>query len=570
MEEVVSQAIRFGPFELNTASLELRRLDRRVKIRPQACKVLALLVERSGHVVTRDELRRHIWATDTFVDFDHSLNFCIRQIRRALGENAKKQRYLETMPRRGYRFTAAHAAEFHSLAVLPFENVAGDAELDYLTEGITESLIRQLAQVPKLQVIARTTGFRFKGRDIRPEAVGRRLGVGAVLTGRVLQRDGRLSIAAELIDVSSGLHLWGEEYERASSDVVRLQQEISGEISAKLRMRVSGRVRSRVSNWGTSDVQAYHLYLRGRHFANMSFGGGFRRGIESFGQAIELDPTYSLAHAGMADCYGYLGFYGYIAPAEAWPKAKAAAMKALEIDERLAEGHASLGLVNLCYDWDPEGGYARCLRAIELNPSYPSAYTHAGGCLIAMGRSEEAIRMIEKAQMLDPLSVWVHTVAGLYAYLGRNYAQAIEVLQKALELDAQSGEARRALGITYIQLNEIPRAIEELEAACRLLGDTHVALASLGRAYGRAGKIEQAERLLEQIKAASERKAVAGASAAAICVALGRHDEAMDYLETAVRNRSSWLVWLEAEPWWDDLRHHARFQGLRERIRPTN
>ena len=211
MTQEGSSAIQFGPFLLDTRTWELRRLDRRVKIRPQACKALSLLVNRRGQIVTREELRQHLWASDTFVDFEHGLNFCIRQIRTALGETANTPGYLETIPRLGYRFTLESSADFRSLAVLPFENVSGDPGLEYLADGITESLIRQLAQLPDLQVIARSSVFRFKGRSNRPEVTGRRLGVGAILTGRVLQREETVSISADLLDVHSGLHLWGEQ-----------------------------------------------------------------------------------------------------------------------------------------------------------------------------------------------------------------------------------------------------------------------------------------------------------------------------------------------------------------------
>jgi TolB-like protein/tetratricopeptide (TPR) repeat protein len=567
-EQSQESVIRFGPFELDAASWELRRLDRRIKIRPQACKVLALLVNRSGQVVSRDELCQHVWAKDTFVDFEHSLNFCVRQIRKALGESAGSPRYLETIPRRGYRFTAVATHDFHSLAILPFENVSGDPSLDYLSDGITESLIRQLAQLPGLQVIGRTTVFRFKGRKLQPEAVGRRLGVGAVLTGRLLQRDGRLLIDADLIDVNGGLHLWGEHYDRSGKDVVIVQQEISRGVSTKLCPHVSGSLRNRVKNWGTNRVEAYHSYLRGRHFANKSGGQGFHKGIQYFAEAIDNDPTYGLAYAGLADCYGYLGFYGYIPPRESFPKARAAASRALQIDDTLAEGHSSLGLVELFYDWNPEAAYARCLHAIELNPSYPPTYLHAAGCLIAMMRSAEASAMMAKAQVLDPLAVWVHTVAGLIAYLGRDYDRACRELQRALELEPQTGEAHRALGITYLQMDQTSRAITELEAARALLGETQTALGSLGRAYGCGRMMEEAEQILVQLKAVSAQQSVAAASTAAVYVGLGQHEQALDWLERAVQNRSSWLVWLNAEPWWDPLRDHPRFQSIRDRIRP--
>lgn len=561
-----AELIRFGPFSLDVSSWELRRLDRRVKIRPQACIALAYLISRSGEVVTREELCRHLWKDGTFVDFEHSLNFCIRQIRKALGEHASSPQYLETIPRRGYRFNPSSGSDFRSLAILPFENRSGDAKLEYLSDGITESLIRQLAQLPNLRVMGRTTVFRFKGGKLRPEEIGRRLGVGAVLAGRVEQREGRLSIAADLIDVQSGLHLWGEHYDRSAEDVVLVQQEICGEICGKLRPHISGRLRDRVSDWGTTDIEAYHLYLRGRHFMNRSFGDGFHKVIQYFRQAIERDPVYALPYAAMADCYGHLGFYGVVPPKESWPRAKAAAAKALEIDDELAEGYASMAIAELFYHFDPEAGYKKCCRAMELNPSYQWAYFYAAACLLAKCLVDEAAALAEKAQQLDPLSALMHTMAGLILSLGRHYKRAETALLNALELEPQSGEARRALGITYIQLGHLPEAIRELERARVLLGDTPPALGSLGRAYGRAGRVGETKELIEQMKIRASQRPVAAASIAAAYVALGSNDLALDWLEKAADNRSSWLVWSGIEPWWDPLRNHPRFQDLLDRL----
>ena len=307
--------------------------------------------------------------------------------------------------------------------------------------------------------------------------------------------------------------------------------------------------------------------MRGRYFANRSSGEGFRRAIDYFSQAIEREPSYSLAHAGMADCYGYSGFYGFIPPTESWPKARAAATMSLEIDDSLAEGHASLGLVELFYDWNPQAGYERCRRAAELNANYMPAYTHAAACLVAMLQNDETAVMMERARALDPLSVWVHTVAGLFAYMARDYEQAVRVLQSALELEPRSGETRRALGITYLQLNQVSLAIEELEAARALVGDTPPALGSLVRAYGRAGMVAQAENLLSQLESMSRENRVAAASTAAAYLGLGRNDLALEWLQQAVRDRSSWLVWIDAEPWWDPLRTDVKFKTIRDQIK---
>jgi TolB-like protein/Flp pilus assembly protein TadD len=561
-----SANLRFGPFELDPASGELRKFGRRIRIRPQASRVLAFLISRAGEVVSREELYRTLWGDSTVVDFEHGLNFCIRQIRTALGEQATKPRYLETIPRAGYRFKQQTPEPFRSLVVLPFENASGDAELDYLSDGITDTLIRQLALLPQLRVIARATSFRFKGRATNPLTIGRRLNVAAVLTGRVLQRGTQLQISVDLVDTATGAQMWGEQYDRAADDVLRVQQEISSEIASKLHVRLRTDPRPATGRWGTDDSDAYRLYLKGRYFVTRWTGEGFRKAIEYFNEAIARDPLYALAYAGLADCYGPLGFYGYLPPTDSWPKAKAAALRALDIDDDLAEARVSLATVGLFYEWDREQAHRECVRAQKLNPGYPAAWLHDATALIALGRFDEGLASIRKANELDPLSPWLQTVHGLHLYFARRYDDAERELRAALELEPHYGEAHRVRGVTLVQQGRLDEAISELRAARTALGDSPAALGSLGRACALSGRRDEARALIALLESVASQKRVAAASIAAIHVGLGEHDEAIEWLLRAVENRSSWLVVIEQEPWWDPLRAHPRFAEVLRRM----
>jgi TolB-like protein/Flp pilus assembly protein TadD len=555
--------LRFGPFELDPTALELRKLDRRIRIRPQACKLLVLLVRHTGEVVSREELRRHLWNEETFVDFDHSLNFCIRQIRSALGENADAPRYIETVPRVGYRFAATARPAVHSIAILPFRNTNCDPEVEYLSDGMTESLIRQLAVVPGLQVMARSTVFRFKKKHLNPIETGRKLCVGAVVTGGVLEREGKIEVTIELVDVDSGAQLWGGHYIRPFRDIVQLQSEIPAEISEKLNFRLSGEQRKRAGTRSTEDPEAYRWYLRGRYSWNKRM---FEPAIQHFRRSLDADPLFALAYAGLADCYGIMGFYGYLPPRESWPKAKAAALKGLEIDADISEAHAALGFANLFYDWDPSAGAVACRRAIGLNPNNHTAYQYYSCSLIAIQEHQEAIECMEKGRDLDPLSAWSQTGVAFSYYFARDYNRAEQEARKALELDPDLAESRRWLGISLVQLGRHREAIPELRAAVEGLGDTPAALGSLSRAYGCAGMLPEVQKIIDQLQAVAATKKVAAASLAVAHLSIGNKDAALDWLARAVDNRSSWLIVLDAEPWWDPLRSDPRFQEIRKQI----
>ena len=558
-----SAKLRFGPYELDPLALELRKLDRRIRIRPQACKILAFLISRRGEVVTREELRRHLWSDETFVDFEHSLNFCIRQIRSALGESADAPNYIETLPRVGYRFLASSKPTVHSIAVLPFLNSGSEPDIEYLSDGITENIIRQVALIPGIQVMARSTVFRFKKKDSNPLEVGRKLGVGAVVTGTVVERHGQVDVAVELVEVETGAQLWGARYQRPSDEMVLIQGEIPTEISKKLHFSLNRVEQKRVAGTWTDNAEAYRSYLRGRHFWNKR---QFEPAVQQFRLALDQDPLFALAYAGLADCFGSMGFYGYLPPSDSWPKAKAAALKGLEIDAEVSEAHASIGFTKLFYDWDLIGSRESCRHALELSPNNHIAYQYLSCCLIAAREHAGAIELMERAREIDPLSAWSQTAVAFAYYFSGHFVRSVEESRKALELDPGLPEAHRWLGISLVQLGLYEEAIAELRIAATSLGETPAALGSLSRAYGRAGMTSEVEEIIQQLRGIATRKKVAAASLAVAYSSVGKQDEALDWLSRAVDNRSSWLIMLDVEPWWDPLRGDPRFEQIRVRI----
>src|SRR5215469_1366552 len=405
--------IRFGAFELDAVNGELRKAGVSLKIHPQPFKVLLLLTEHSGRVVTREEIRQCLWGDNTFVDFERGINFCINQIRATLIDDAEKPQYVETLPRRGYRFLAPVTAAidpttlpraFDSLAVLPLVNATGDSETEYLSDGISESVINLLSQLPNLRVIPRTSAFRYKGREADLKAVARDLKVRTVLTGKMVQHGDRLVIQTELVDVANDAQLWGGQFNRKLEDIFEVQEELARQISENLRLRLTPEDEKRLAKRPTQNREAYQFLLKAQYHIHKITPEGYQRGMEYARQAIELDPGYADAYVRMAAVYAGLGVSGFLRPAEAFPKAKAAVLKALEINDSLAEAHAFLAAVRLFYDWNWSGAEHACKRAIELNPNYAAAHAVLSDCLFVTGRQEEAMAEAQLAVELDPLS----------------------------------------------------------------------------------------------------------------------------------------------------------------------
>jgi TolB-like protein/DNA-binding winged helix-turn-helix (wHTH) protein/Flp pilus assembly protein TadD len=615
----------FGPFRLDPAERKLLRGNEIVALTPKALDTLLLLVRNSGHLLEKDELIRTLWP-DSFVE-EGSLSNNIFLLRKALGDDPE---FIETVPRRGYRFIGAVrqfpvAAPRHleispevgasglaslpakvrrsslsrgtlgiaavavlaslagagliynragrggqtidSVAVLPFVNASADPNSEYLSDGITESLINSLSQLPHLKVLSRDAAFRYKGKETDAQTVGRDLGVRAVFEGRVMQHGDSLTISAELIDARDNSHLWGQQYNRKPSEIFGLQEEIAKEMTTALRLRLTSEEQKRLARSYTPNAEAYQDYLRGRYFWQKT-GLGLNKGAEYFQRAISKDPRYAQAYDGLADCYIYLAVFGFSSPTESYPKAKGAALKSLEIDGTLAETHTSLARIKAEYDWDWSGAEREFQRAIELNPSYATAYQWHGGVLATMGRPEEAMANYRRALELDPLSPTINAALGQAFYYTRQFDQAIEQLQKTLELDPDLDFARAFLALAYVQKSMNEEAIAEFEKQV-VTSHGHVwALADLGYAYATAGRGPEAQRMLDQVNQLSRQKFVPADALGHIYVGLGEKGKAFEWLEKGYERHSLGLagVDLKVDPLWDPLRSDPRFADLLRRM----
>jgi TolB-like protein/DNA-binding winged helix-turn-helix (wHTH) protein len=452
-----------------------------------------------------------------------------------------------------------------SIAVLPFANETGDPNAEYLSDGISESLINSLSQLPGVKVIARSSAFKYKGREVDLKEVAKALGVEAILAGRVTQRGENLSISVELVNASDKTQMWGEQYDRKMSDLLAIQREIASEIVEKLKPKVSGEEKRAAKHY-TESNEAYQLYLKGRFHWNKRTAEALKKSIEYFNQAIDKDPSFALAYAGLADSYVVPG--NRLPPREAMPKAKAAAMRALELDDTLAEAHASLGRVFAAYDWDWPNAEKEYKRAIELNPRYATAHQWYGGYLSVIGRSNEAIAERKRAVELEPLSLVINFELGVAFYYDRDYDRAIEQFQKTLELDQNFAPAHNFLPAAYEQKGMYNEAIAEFKKAIPLTAGSESSLskAGLGHVYGLSGKKNEARTLLDELKQISAQEFLPATSVALIYAGLGEKDQAFVWLDKGFEQRAFQLQWIKLDPRWDSLRSDPRFQDLTRRM----
>jgi eukaryotic-like serine/threonine-protein kinase len=456
---------------------------------------------------------------------------------------------------------------FDSLAVLPFENMGSDPDAEYFSDGVTESIIHCVSEFPKIRVMARSTVFRYKGQAADPLAVGRQLNVRAFLTGRVLQRGENLIIGTELVDAADGSRLWGKSYQRPVQDVFAIQEEIAREISQNLRLKLTLREKKRLAKRPTANREAYQLYLKGRFFWNKRTEESIRKGIEYFRQAIEADPTYALAHAGLAESYMPLAMWGYLPPAETFPKVRAWAMKALEIDDQLAEAHSPLGCVFLNYERDLESGEKELQRAIELNPNYPRARQNYGETLVYLGEFESAADEIRQALELDPLSPILHVSDAFVSYYARRYEEAIPKCRKSLEIEPTFPPAHYFLGLVSEQLGRFEEAVEHLQKSLETARQSVMFRAELGRAYALRGIEDEARSVLQALEKIREERYVPAYSFAEIYAGLSDRERTLLWLERANEERSSRMVLLNVDPAFDALRSDSQFQDLLRRAR---
>lgn len=575
----------FGSFRLDATAELLQHDGVPVPLTQKQFETLLLLVRNSGRLLHKDELMELIWS-DACVE-PANLTQTIFVLRKLLAQHDPESQYIETAPRRGYRFvapveevrddsvrpavaknssTGSHGddRQYNSLAVLPFANATSDPNAEYLSDGLTESIINSLSQLKGLRVLGRNTVFRYKGATVDPQEIGAELGVRSVLTGRILQLGDRVVIRAEVTDVVGGWQVWGEQYHRKPADILAVQEEIAEEISDRLKLKLTVNEKRQLTKRYTDNSEAYHLYLKGRYHWNKYAEKGLGKAIEYFKEALDEDPTYALAYAGIADSYYRLSNF-YLPTRETMPKAKVAALKALEIDEGLAEAHAALGLVLMFYDWDWKGAEREFSRAIELNPGYAIAHQRLALSFILRDHFDEAMHELQLAVELDPLSLQIPQSMAFVSFLKGNYEEAIHQIEKTLEMNGNYHPLHYLLGWVYKRTGETAKALECF-ARVAALDDSPNLLGALGHGYGINGDRARALEVLDQLEEQSKRRYVSSYCRALVHLGLDEKDKAFYWLDKAFEERSEMLPWLNIAAEYDSIRADSRFLKLLRRV----
>ena len=568
--------VRFGAFELDNDGGELRRDGTRMRLQEQPLHILRILLEQPGKIITREELREKIWPSDTFVDFDHGINNAIKRLREALGDTAETPRFIETLPKRGYRFIAAiddapsrlrmGSAPIDSIAVFPFETASSDPDTDYLAIGIPGSVTHGLSQIPNLRVISwrRAANEETCKRD--PLAIGRKLCVRAVLTGRIWQRANKLRLHVDLLDTANGEEIWGDQYDSDLTELFAVQDSISCEVSRKLRLRMTGEAENRLVKRYTDNIEAYQLYVRARRWLEKRSAEGFRRAVEYLGQAIQMDPDYAPAHAELAQCISVPCYYGAVDPNVAYPKARACALRALEIDPDLAEGHAVLAHILQTYDWNWTASEKEFQRAIELNPNYATAHYHYSYFLAELMRFDEAIHEATEALSRDPVSPLLNAGLAFVLLLAREYDRCIKQALTAIEVDPNMTLGYMVLGTAYEQEGQHEAAIETYEKGITLGGMLSLQKAFIGHVYGKCGDRAKVREVLDDLEELSKTAYVPSMASVFVYDGLREYDLAIEALEKACEGRETTLVFLKTWPYFDRIRDDPRFQTIERRV----
>src|SRR5882724_936025 len=591
MSSSLKSCYEFGPFRVNAPERLLLREGRPIPLAPKVFDTLLALLENPGRLLPKDELISRLWP-DTFVE-EATLARNISDLRKALGESAGEARYIETVPKTGYRFIALitqsggqettfivqrhtrsrvvveedvnHSSAIRSIAVLPFKALAaGDAE-DYLGLGVADALITRLSKIRRLSVRPTSAIVRYSGLNPDPLAVGSELDVESVLEGNIQRANDRIRVTVQLVNVDDGASLWAEKFDERFTDIFGVEDSISEQVAAALMLRLTVEERRLLNKRYTSSPTAYRLYLKGRYFWLKRTEEGMKKGIQYFNEAIEEDPAYAAAYDGLSDSYTLLAIRGIMPPKEGFLKAKASARKALEIDDTLGEAHASLAHVRL-HDWEWSGLEDVFKRAIEMNPTHAIAYHWYAEYLGAMKRFDEAITMVKRALQLEPLSPIISlTLAGAYNQ-ARRHDEAIEELQKGLELDPNHSSLRNELAETYVQKGMYDEAIDEMQKAVSLSGRSTERLAGLGHCYAAAGKKAAALEILDELSRLSKERYVSPYCVAIVYASLDEKEKAFAYLEEAYEERNPNLIELNTESAFDRLRRDRRYGELVRRI----
>jgi DNA-binding winged helix-turn-helix (wHTH) protein/Flp pilus assembly protein TadD len=566
----------FDRFQVDPGERLLLREGRPVHVAPKAFETLLMLVRSSGHLIEKSELLSAVW-DHSFVE-EGNLAVAISTLRKALGDDGKEHKYIQTVTRRGYRFLvdvrevvepepelAAPFAGFRSLAVLPFRSMNSDAAHEYLRLGLTDAIVRKLSSAG--QIIVRPTSAMLKYADLLadPLAVGREQRVDAILVGRIEAFPDRVRITVQLISVGDGSVLYSNAFEEGSREIFALEDEVVRGVAQSISNRPTG-TNTRLARRDSVNSKAYKLYLEGRYFWNKRTEEGLRRSIDCFQQATTEDAQYALAYAGLADSYVLLDSFGVEPASHAYPAAKEAALKALQLDDSLAESHASLGMVYFYYEWKWSEAEQEFQRAIALNPNYVLAHSWYALNLGAMGRYEEAFGHVRHAQQLDPLSLEINTVVGRIFYFSRQYDQSVNAYRKAIDLDPYYARAHTRLGMTYAAMGAFGDAIHEFEESQRLSGSDPNLDGLLGYAQALSGNTGKARKLLKELTERPRRDYVPAFSMALIWIGFGQRDQALECLAKSYQDRSTDMVYSKTEPLLDPVRSDPRFAALLQRM----
>ncbi len=622
-DESPDHLIRFGLFEVDVRARELRKQGAKIKLQEQPFRVLVALLRNPGEVVTREELRQELWPADTFVDFEHSLNAAVKRLRDALGESADTPVYVETLARRGYRFiapveavandepsevaatnvvvprrhsigwlgiaaltalaaasllllarsrgwgAAARDSSINSLAVLPLENLSGDPEQQYFSDGMTDALIAQLSKATSLRVTSRTSVMRYKGTKESLQDIANELNVDGVVEGTVMRSGNRVRIMVTLVRARNDQHVWAESYERDLSDVMKLQADVAQAVSQQVRAQVSSVRPNRSGSATTVDPEAYETYLKGTYNRLQGNLASLKEAQAYFNEAIRRDPSFALAYVGLAGSYLDLGIDRWMAPREAYRKGSEAIHKALELDESIGEAHVEQGYLEWQYGWDWHDAEKEIRHGVEINPRDVSGHETLAWFLAWSRRSDEALAEVQKIGELDPVFPNLFTdYAGIY-YHQRNYKSLVEAARKSIGADPNAWSAHYFLAVGYEGLNQLPEAVAEYERAVDLSQRDTDTLAGLAHVCARSDRAAESKSILIEMQRRSKENYISPYMIAVVYAALGDKDNAFQYLEKAYEQRSPDLAYfVKADLRMDALRRDPRFQKVVDRVSP--
>jgi TolB-like protein/Flp pilus assembly protein TadD len=569
----IPQVLRFDIFELDVRVGELRKRGTKLRLQGQPLQVLGALLKRPGDLVTREELRAEIWPADTFVDFDHSLHNAIARIRETLGDSADAPRYIETLPRRGYRFIERvdeakpdNLRSQPTVAVLPFVNLSTDLENEFFADGMTEDVIAHLAKIRSLKVISRTSVMAFKKSNRSRRDIGEKLGAATLLEGSVRRAGNRVRIVAQLVDAVTDEHIWADTYDRDLTDIFAIQSDVALNIANALRAELSHDERTRVGRRPTYNFEAYDLYLRGRNSFYRFTEEGFRRSLVDFHDAIARDPSFALAWASIALTHAEICIEGFSGSptGEMIRVAKAAAAQALAIDKDLAEAHGVSGLIRFVFDFDWPGAESEFQKAIELSPGSAEVHDHYSWLCASLERYEDALREVRRARELDPILIQ-SDVATTLLRAGR-INEALEEARRACRDEPGSPRCHSILGWTLIFRGDKAEGIASLQHAVALSRGTTLFLSQLGQACAVTGNVQRAREILQQLRDRAKREFVSPYHFAYVHTGLGEADAAIEWLENAFERRSGSIFGIKGSFLFRNLRSHPRFESLLRRM----